>query len=143
MKLDPTLRSAIKSKCKRQPSIDWTVKKKANDESIAEFLASKPKAAARVKAIREAKASLQNQIDLLQERYNKLGKEMCEKFGLSDSRGELDFARCDSSNEAFTKAGGKIPVLRNWDYDEMIARLASATPKEGAAILKEIGINWE
>jgi hypothetical protein len=46
--------------------------------------------------------------------------------------------------EAFTRAGGVLPtmsVVR--DHDALIAKLAAATPTDGAEILKELGINWE
>ena len=32
--------------------------------------------------------------------------------------------------------------VESWNYDTIMAQLAAASEKEGAAILKRIGINW-
>ncbi len=136
MKIDTDLRLAIKSAEKAQPSISWQDKEANRKASIAGFLKSNKAAArdiAKLTAIivksDKAKADAQ--------------AAMCKRYGLVTGGKEISFAGCGEGTANFTKAGGQIINTDDkWSFDSVMRQLVIATPKEGAAILKRLGINW-
>lgn len=141
MKIDPELRRAITAMSKRKPEQSWQQKEAANKQAIEDFFTANPKAKKTIFALRAKQARAQKEAEDAR-------ALLCGKYGLRFSSYEADadieFARCDSDNEAFVKAGGKPPAEHpdKWNLDSVIAKLAKATPEEGAEILKQIGVNW-
>ena len=137
MKIDDSLRAAIRATCKmsQRPNRDSTAA--ASKAAVAKFIAKNPKLwNRRVSALMKAEAARKK----ANAKVNLLSKEF-EQVGLSPwhlPNIELRDA------EVFIKAGGELPVAAvAKDADTIIAKLAAATPEEGAAIIKELGINWE
>jgi hypothetical protein len=142
MKIDTELRRAITAMAKRQPEQTWQQKEEANKKAIADFFAAKPSAKRKVEAlIRKAVKADKDR--------NEAGQSLCRDFGLRmdsyEIGTEIVFARCDSENGAFIKAGGVPPSKHpdKWTIDSVIAQLTKATPQDGAEILRRIGVNWE
>lgn len=137
MKIDTDLRLAIKSAEKAQPSIGWQDREKNNKASIAGFLKDHPAAKKDIERlsaiIKKSQAAEKN-----------AHEAMCKRYGLRSDGAQIEFANCGSGQGAFTKAGGQIirPEER-WSFDSVMRQLVIATPKEGAAILKKLGINWQ
>lgn len=136
MKIDSNLRAAIRSAANAQPQDDWRAKEKEEKESIAAFFAKYParhKEAIRlIETEKKARATAE-----------KASSDLCEKFGLTHYGGETKFANCGRGSETFKKAGGKLPTQGvRWKFDAVMAELAAADEKQGAAILARIGIKW-
>ena len=128
MKIDTDLRNAIRSAHKAQPDEDWQTQAKAERQAV-EALAAKPKYAAAIKA---ARAKLKKA-----EKINEEASAIFKTLGISDQLHRIH------NDEAFAKAGGRRPLSKDrWNFDEVMASLAKATPKEGAAILAKLGIKW-
>ncbi len=139
MKIETDLRLAIKSAEKAQPAESWEERNKAERKAI-EDLIKKPRVSLAVKR-------LVRTIQKSSKKLDECRSLLCKGFGLrirDTSTGELEFANCDGNRTAFVKAGGKVPVKNvRWRYDNVMAQLAAASDKEGRAILKKLGINWE
>ena len=138
MKIDTDLRLTIRSAEKAQPSDDWSVRQKREEEAIAAFMSSHPSKSRKIKALIKEE-------DEAEKRAQKARESLCELFGLrSNDQNILSFSRCDNNQAAFIKAGGKIPTAgKRWKYDEVIAELAKAEGKQATAILKKYGLNWK
>lgn len=142
MKIDTDLRLAIKSAEKLQPQDNWTERNKREQASIASLFGAKPHIHAKAKKLA---ASIKRHRDA----EEKAEKELCQSYGLRARDGQSDYVTgftiggCENSSKAFEKAGGKI-ITKNapWKFNAVMAQLAAATPKEGAKIIKSLGINW-
>ena len=137
MKIDDNLRAAVRSTCKMSQRQDRQVTSAAYKAAVDKFIAKNPKSwNRRVSALMKANAACKKADDkaaLLREEF--------ERVGLSPwNLPEIQLR----DPELFVKAFGDLPVAAvAKDSDTIIAKLAAATPAEGAAIIKELGINWE
>lgn len=138
MKIDTDLRLAIKSAEKAQPQDDWRTRETANKAAIADLFKRKP-------AIGVAAKKLVEKSQKAYTAYEAANKALCEQFGLRKDSDGFTFSNCDDGHKRFAKIGGKVPsqTTRRWSFDAVMRELATATPKEGAAILKRLGINWQ
>lgn len=136
MKIDSSLRQAILSASKAQPSYGYDDAERERKAAIATMLAKRPSAA---KVVRNLRATITRS----EATTAKAEKQLCEKFGLRVRSNELEFASCDESNKNFKKAGGIPPVKhQRWSFDFVMAEIAVCEPKDGARILKKYGIRW-
>lgn len=137
MKIDSDLRLAIRSvlnerKATRNNFCLWKEERKA----ATALIAAKPRIASIVgralKNIKSLKTQLNQQHKLI------------SKFGLSFSNGVIDIDGAEGGEERFIKHGGKIPVPPPAadTFDNLMARLATATEPEGKKILTHLGIEW-
>jgi hypothetical protein len=130
MKIDHDLRQAIKAACKKQPrqQSSWEIRERVWKEAMLTLPESVKKTiAAKQKEIEKAKLTISKAQIVLTE------------LGLNYS------GECIEDEEKFLKAGGKlVKPERNehWTEETAIARIAAAAPTDGAAILKEYGIDW-
>lgn len=130
MKIDTDLRIAIRSAVKlhNATKCDWNAYREDQVKAI-EAVAAKPR---NKKMIAKARAQMA------------LAKELREKasevFNALGINGDLD--RVDDV-DLFKKAGG-VMVTKNKaiDPETILGRLATADSKEGARIIKELGIKW-
>lgn len=139
MKIDTDLRLAIKAAERAQPH-DYDGRDKREQEAIARFLKDHPAKARRVRALaKKAKRCYAE--------YQKANALIHDGFGLqtSENRGSgFCISGYGPSQERFAKAGGKLPLkTTRWKADNVIAQIAAATPKEGAKLIKNLGINWQ
>ena len=136
MKIDDNLRAAIRSTCKMSQRPDRQSRGDQYREAVAKFIAKTPKLwERRINALKKASAAAQKARD----REHQLA-EVFEMAGLNPWNPEIQLQHA----EVFVKAGGELPVAAvAKDADAIIAKLAAATPAEGAVIIKELGINWE
>ena len=148
MKIDKDLRAAITAAARSQTQPTWQEEKKQMRDASDAFLKKSPSARRAV-----AKAlKLAAQCDELDEKQKALRKQQhaaLKPFGLSIDKGGNERhatvdRHSDEDQDAFTKAGGTLPPphRRHWKADEVIAKLAAATPDKLEAILAEYGINW-
>lgn len=129
MKIDTDLRLAIKCAERAQPQDNYEARNQHRKESIAALL-KLPKYAARYKAAKKE--------------VEKADKIRGKAVAFFDELG-INIA-CDHIRDEplFYKAGGKMMQRKNrWSYDAVMTQLSSATPQEGAIILKKMGINWK
>ena len=137
MKIDDNLRAAIRATCKMSQRPNREITAASCKEAVVKFLAKNQKTwNRRITALMKANAA-------------------CEKANSKAARLREEFEQVGLSpwhlpaieikhHELFVKAGGELPVAAvAKDADTIIAKLAAATPEEGAAIIKELGINWE
>jgi|LakMenEpi03Aug12_release.lakeMendotaPanAssembly.Ray.scaffolds.fasta_scaffold191833_3 hypothetical protein len=138
MKIDQDLRAAIRSAEKAQPSTDYSVREKVNQECIDAFLKRFP---AKAKAVNKLIADELKAIAAVAAAR----KLLCEKFGLRHYDGKIQFANCGEGKGAFVKAGGKLPSAKaeRWKFDVVMAELAAADAKDCRKILSKYGIKWE
>ncbi len=126
------LRLAIKS-AERAQNIDpdYEQRRKARRASIEALFKRKPAIARRIKHARKQITEATAIIEKAQKVF--------DQIGLYAHRPD-DFRNEDT----FVAAGGILPNPpdRAWKFDEVMKELAGASAKEGAAILKRIGINW-
>lgn len=137
MKIDENLRAAIRATCKMSQRPDRQSTASSYKKAVDAFIAKNQKSwNRRVSALMKANAACKKADDkaaLLREEF--------ERVGLSPWH--LPEIRLQHT-EMFVKAGGELPVAAvAKDADTIIAKLAAATPEEGAVIIKELGINWE
>lgn len=136
MKIDNSLRAAIRSFCKPCNRPDRDRRAAALRQAAEQFIGRSPKTwerrlKAHQKAV-EAATKADARVKALSEPFKNAGFSTWNlpRIEISDT-------------EAFVKAGGKLPTLTvARDPDTIIAKLAAATPPEGATILRELGINW-
>lgn len=139
MKIDTDLRLAIKAAANAQPQSDWRAEEDANRAAIADLFRRKPVIAATVR-------KLAARIKKAEQEEQEARQQLCEKFGLrTDGPDTFTFSQCgEGGKKTFQKAGGVLPQkFVRWNYDTVMTELAKATPAEGAAILKRLGINWQ
>ena len=136
MKIDDNLRAAIRSTCKISQRPNRQSTREQYHEAVMKFIAKSPKLwERRIKALKKASDASAKARD----KVNQLAEDF-EKVGLNPWNPEIQI----QNTELFVKAGGELPttaIIK--DADTIIAKLAAATPEEGAAIIKELGINWE
>ncbi len=136
MKIDTDLRLAIKSAEKSQPQDDWKMREESAKKAIADLFKRKPSIA------RDAKSLVQKSMKAYAVHEASV-KSLCEKYGLRKDGDGFLFSNCSGGEGRFEKIGGKVPAKsKRWTFDAVMRELATATPKEGAAILKRLGINW-
>jgi hypothetical protein len=131
MKIDSDLRAALRSAYNQQKYVDrdYAAKERAKKAALTDLFTRKPAIERNVKT---AKRWLK-----LAEELNRKAHFVFENLGL-DYRGDRM-----AHDERFKAAGGVPPkCAARWNFDAMMHRLSLATPKEGAAIIKAIGINW-
>jgi len=142
MKIDTDLRLAIKAAERAQPHESWDIRRDAEQKSIVDFFKKYPAKARRAKRLDADIATMEKKLAAAK-------KELCDSYGLqtnsrSDYKTGFTYSNCGGSGANFTKAGGKIPAkYAPWKADDVIAQIARATAKEGAKIIKSLGINWE
>ncbi len=136
MKIDTDLRLAIKSAEKMQPQDDWRAREAANRASIAELFKRKP-------TIGAAAKKLLAKIKKAEETRLAAEQALCKQFGLRKDGVNFAFANCGDGAGQFEKVGGKLQQKHvRWSFDAIMRELATATPAEGAKIIKRIGIIW-
>lgn len=142
MKIDTDLRLAIKSAEKSQPDSNWVIRQKAEKDAINEWFTRKP-------AAKKLAMNLLNEVDASYKKIEDANLRLRKKLGLRiDNRDKKTFelvsSEIDGDSTYFVKAGGKLPTTPapKWRYDNIMTKLTKATPKEGAEILKILGINW-
>lgn len=130
MKIDKDLRAAIsaviKTKTAEARNYDsWNGKKRA----VESWMKTHPKEAARIAAARKQAKALREKADKL--------LEYVSGFGISQTSNDV------RDETKFIKAGGEVPVApRTMSFDSVMSQLAAADEKEGAKILKGLGIAW-
>jgi hypothetical protein len=133
MKIDTDLRAAIRSAYlqRKRTADDWAVRRAAEKAAIAALLKSKPALARRVA---KARADA-NRANIAAAKAS----QIISAIGISHDGERIH------DTELFVKAGGafKFSEAPRWTFDQVMAQLASATPREGAAILTKLGINWQ
>jgi hypothetical protein len=143
MKIEPELRKAITSAYKSQPETGWRETEEAEQKSIAALLATKKGS----KII-----ALKKRIDLLTHQLEIARETLSQNYGVHlNERTDtgFDFINYDKEDEGapqgFLNAGGIAPTMPKprWNLHNFITDIAAATPQEGKALLKSIGINWE
>lgn len=143
MKIDTDLRAAIRSAYTQLRKDDSTRKlnKQIEQESIKELLGRKP-------AIAALFLSAERKIEVLQRKIQDLRFAM-DATGLKrrsywDDNVKPNTGFIIEDAKKFAKSGGRYAPkhVESWNYDTIMAQLAAASEKEGAAILKRIGINW-
>ena len=129
MKINNDLRAAIRSahtiqRNNRNGYNRFDAEKKAVDE-----ISKRPGVAAKLRKAKtlRAKAALWSSV----------------ADDLEKSVGILNGYICD--HDVFQKAGGRAVIEpgKPWSFDAVMAELAAASEKDGNAILKRIGINWQ
>lgn len=130
MKISSDLRAAIRaaSAASRQHEIEENRKRRERTKAAIAVVVKK-----HATAVKKAQ-SLQKKAQALFSQSN----EIFLSLGLAEN---LDYI-CDY--ERFVAAGGALPdsTGKAWKYEQVMSQLAAATEKEGAEILKGIGINW-
>jgi hypothetical protein len=136
MKIDTDLRLAIKSAEKAQPQDDWRVREAATKAAIADLFERKPTIAVAAKKL-VARAKKAEAVEAAAR------EELCKKYGLRTDGNYFTFSNCGDGQKQFEKVGGKVQQRHvRWTFDAVMLELAKATPQEGAAIIKRLGINW-
>lgn len=140
MKIDTDLRAAIRSAEKAQPQVNrYEERRKSELAAIADLFKRKPALGAKARGL----ASTAAKADKI---ASAARAKLCDEYGLRADGDEFRFAGCGNYEERFVKAGGKLPSLdkmERWNFDDVMAALAKADPKEGAKIIKRLGINWQ
>lgn len=129
MKIDANLRVAIRSAVKvANSNNNWQERGKLVKGAI-EKLASTTRYRTRIaKAVQNLKTA-----EVLQEK----AYDVFASIGVNP---DLDHIH---DEDIFVDAGGVLPVKhQELDFDKIIASLAAADAKEGAKIIKSLGINW-
>lgn len=129
MKITPELKHAIRCVFAKRKTLRSDEKYSLKEASVRAFLKKNKAAAAHLAKVQR-----------LQKEENKAISELNDKFGLKCWDGKQPHI---DSPEKFASAGGVNPDLSDPDADGTIANLALATPEQGAAILKALGINWD
>lgn len=128
MIINTDLRQAIKSAvAMRNAELTFSQKEGRKRTAIRELL-NHPKYRARARAAERDRARAAE--------LNKRAGKFFESLGLYDSGN--GFADVD----AFRKAGGVLPTTENLRFEVIMAKVAAASPKEGAKMLRELGIDW-
>lgn len=140
MKIDTDLRLAIKAAEKAQPQDGYDARNKREQDAVIKFFAAYPEKAKRARLLSKQAAAAYA-------RYQAADEAICKEFGLrrmGGSQSGFQLGGCGASPNRFVKAGGKLPTRQvRWSADNVMAQIAAATPKEGAKIIKSLGINWE
>jgi len=141
MKIDTDLRLAIKSAEKAQPDNSWEQREKLQRALIAELLNSKPQ-------IKKSANRLAATARAAYKKYIEAGAALCKEYGLQYKREGativFELASCGDGQEAYQKLGGKVAERKaKWSFNDVMTKLAAATPSDGAKIIKSLGINWE
>lgn len=131
MKIDQDLRAAIRSATKSQPD-SFEVRQAAETQAINDLFKKKPFLQTRFERAR----SLRQQSTKLRVEAEKLEASI----GVYQCGTRLRIA----GTTAFVRNGGrKKNTCGPWKFDEAMAELAAAEPKQLTAILKKYGINWK
>lgn len=139
MKIDQDLRAAIRSAEKTQLHYGWEEREKEEIDSINAFLAKHSGAAKHVRKLRADYIRHYKAFDLARE-------QLCKTYGLklTGDNNVLRFAGCDSAQQHFVDAGGKVPTKKqHWKFDVVMSELAAAESKDANRILRKYGINWK
>jgi hypothetical protein len=139
MIINNDLRMAIKAKCEQQPTDNHAASQKSAEESIQSFLKSQKGQRAKALIRREVRASKS-----MSEAVKALAKEFGLRLERSHDSNSVRFSYGDDSTDRFKKAGGKLakPLPPRWQFSQVMAEVAAATPADGVKILRKYGINW-
>lgn len=130
MKIDTDLRLAVRSVVTAaRESESWQERNKREQKAIAELLKKRSIAAKLQNAQRQFKRG---------EEIKRRAGKIFDRYGLSCSLSSIQ------NEERFIAAGGSLTKLIKFPRVEVVlAQLASASPAEGAKIIKSLGIKWE
>lgn len=140
MKIDTDLRLAIKAAEKAQTKPDYWKQEAQKRKDITAALKKKP-------ALYKKAMGCVRRIIHAEKLEAAASKTLCDELGLRLNdrvAKDFNFANCGDGQGRFEKAVAKLSFAKttNWRADHVLARIAAATPKEGAKIIKELGINW-
>lgn len=139
MKIDTDLRAAIRAACNssRRNANDRAHARQLEITALKNFFKTRPMVRARIDATHNRIVELESQVKALRAESEVKGVGRCFYDG--------DFPYSVSDHKQFAQAGGKLAepdAHGRMSFDQIMAQLAAATPKEGAKIIAAMGIKW-
>lgn len=137
MKIDSDLRAAIRSAEKTQPSNNYEQRTKAKREAIEQLL-NQPRHRAKVLRLNCLVERRKNAQELSGQLFQKI-RNIYLELGLNYDGKDID------DHKVFVAVGGVSPdpKLSRWTFDQVMAELGAADPKDMNKILGRYGIRWE
>lgn len=140
MKIDTDLRAAIRSAALAQKSLrlnSGNSQRDAEEKAIASLLKRCPAKRAALQSSERVIAECKKRIEEAQAVQSRMG--LSHAYYSTGSKYRIE------DNKRFVAAGGRYEYKEptRWTFDQVMAELSAAAPKEGAKIIARIGIKWE
>ncbi len=138
MKIDHDLRQAIKAAFEKQRYRNNSFEKR--EEAVADFFKSCPTVSKKFKELKSKYLKIQAEAYKASQELQRFA----DQFGINNVHSKAPTVEDTVEGaEKFRKAGGKWDWKAPWKYNDVIAELAAADPKDAAKILAKYGIRWD